>query len=326
MRSILVAAILLAATDTPSFEVPPSLQRLLADGKWDHTPTSFRIIVLSHVADGCVGQYRAHPELQADARACVEAALQRARAIKSNEGLYLSHLNLIYGAGDQLGGCFDPKEHERISRELARRSLADPLKHASSYNSTTLRWPADQSVTLASLARFDTAHGTSLLQAPLDGWRAVIAKNLDAKTGLPKSEVSGKGPGAKFPRGCAQSYISRYLSEVDPELAATWWDSYREHFLVRIGAVVGFREWPRGVERKGDDDSGPIILGIGTAASAFAIAGAKAQGDPVLAAQLEASAGAVMMTGVGGEAAQGVLPQAISFQARWQRGPRATAE
>ena len=322
MRSILVAAILLAATDTPSFELPARIEQLLADGKWDATPLSFRIIALSHVADGCVGQYRAHPELKTDARACVEATLKRARAIKLNDGLYLSHLNLIYGAGDQLGACLDPKEHERISRELARRSLADPLKHASSYENTSLRWPADQSVTLASLARIDAAHGTSLLQAPLDGWRAVIAKNLDAKTGLPKSEVTGKGPGAKYPRGCAQSYISRYLSEVDSKLASTWWDSYREHFLVRVGAVVGFREWPRGVERRGDDDSGPIIMGIGTAASAFAIAGAKAQGDPVLAAQLEASASAVMMTGIGGAAAEGVLPQAISFQGRWQQGPR----
>ena len=317
---MLVAAVMLTSSDSPSFEMPARIERLLADGKWDATPASFRIIVLSHVADGCVGQYRAHAELKTEARACVEASLHRARALKNpRDGLFLSHLNLIYGAADQLGACADPAEHERISRELARRSLADPLKHAASYDTTSLRWPADQTVTLASLARFDAAHGTSLLQAPLDAWREVIARNLDAKTGLPRSEVSGKGPGARYPRGCAQSWMSRYLIEVDPALAAKWWASYREHFLVRIGAVVGFREWPRGVDRKGDDDSGPIILGIGTAASAFGIAAAKAQGDPALAAQFEASASAVMTTGIGGAAAEGVLPQAISFQGRWQQ-------
>ena len=174
-------------------------------------------------------------------------------------------------------------------------------------------------MTLAGIARFDAGHGTTLLKAPLDAWREVMAKNLDASTGLPKSELSGKGPGAKYPRGCAQSFISRYLSEVDPALASTWWNNYREHYLVHIGAVVGFREWPRGVERKGDVDSGPIILGIGTAASAFGISAAKAQGDVVLAGQLEASASAVMMTGLGGDVAQGVLAQAISFQGRWQQ-------
>jgi hypothetical protein len=319
MRAFLVAAVLLAASDTPSFELPARLQRLLDDGKWDATPASFRIIALSHLADGCAGQARAHPALKADAHKCVEATLRRAKSLpRSNDGLHLSHLNLIYGAADQLGECADVREHERLTRELARRSLADPLRHAASYERTSLRWPADQTVTLASLARFDAAHGTTLLQAPLDGWREVMAEHVDPKTGLPESEVTGKGPGAKYPRGCAQSFITRYLTESDPQLAAKWWSTYREHFLVRIGGVVGFREWPRGVERKGDVDSGPIIFGIGTAASAFGVAAAKAQGDVLLAAQFEASASAVMMTGAGGEVAEGVLAKAISFQGRWQ--------
>lgn len=320
MRSVCLAMLLLAASDTPSFEVPHRLRQLLDDGKWDATPTAFRIIALSHLADGCAGEAKAHPELKADARACVEATLRRARSGTRADGLYLSHLNLIYGAADQLGPCVDPKEHQRISLELARRSLADPLKHAASYEGVTLRWPADQTVTLASLARYDAAHGTSMVKAPLAGWRAVIAEHLDAQTGLPQSELTGKGPGAKYPRGCAQSYLTRYLAEVDPALAASWWAAYREHFLVRIGAVVGFREWPRGVERQGDVDSGPIVFGIGTAASAFAMAAAKAQGEGVLAGQLEASASAVMMTGVGGAMAEGVLAQAISFQGRWSAG------
>ncbi|MDP1830039.1 MAG: hypothetical protein Q8L48_42645 [Archangium sp.] len=319
MRTLLLSALLLAASDTPSFELPGRHQKLLDDGKWDATPPSFRIIALSHLADGCVGEARAHPELKAEARACVESTLRRAKALpKSSHGLHLSHLNLIYGAADRLGACVDAAEHERLTRELAKRSLSDPLRHAASYDGVGLRWPADQTVTLASLGRFDTAHGTTLLQAPLDGWREVMSRHLDTATGLPKSELTGKGPGAKHPRGCAQSYLTRYLGEVDPQLAAKWWDAYREHFIVRLGGVVGFREWPRGVERKGDVDSGPIILGIGTAASAFGIAAAKSQGDLVLAGQLEASASAVMMTGAGGEVAKGVLAQAISFQGRWQ--------
>lgn len=323
MRSLLVAALLLAASDTPTFELPPRLQKLLDDGKWDNTPAAFRIIALSHLADGCEGQARAHPELTEEAKSCVHATLRRALALKNPvDGLYLSHLNLIYGAADRLGACENPQEHERITRELVRRSLADPLRHAASYETTSLRWPADQTATLASLARFDAAHGTTLLQAPLEGWRQVMAKNLDATTGLPRSEVTGKGPGARYPRGCAQSYISRYLSEADPALASQWWEKFREHFIEHIGAVAGFREWPRGVDRKGDIDSGPIVLGIGTAASALGIAAAKAQGDTALAAQLEASASLVMASGVGGEVAQGVLAQALSFQGRWQQGPR----
>lgn len=319
MRALFSVVLLVAATDTPSFDVPVELQQLLDGGKWDATPASFRLIVLSNLADGCVGQAKAKPGLQEDARRCVEAALTRALPLgRSPNGLHLTHLNLIYGAVDQLGPCADARAHEALARELARRSLEDPLRHAASYERVGLRWPADQSATLASLARFDAAHGTHLVDAPLAQWARVMERHLDAKTGLPESEVTGRGPGAKHPRGCAQSFITKYLAEVDPALSAKWWESYREHFFVRVGPVVGFREWPRGVERKADVDSGPIVFGIGTAASAFALAAARAQGDVALAAELEANASVAISSGIGGDAARSVLAQAIAFQGRWQ--------
>jgi hypothetical protein len=85
-----------------------------------------------------------------------------------------------------------------------------------------------------------------------------------------------------------------------------------------MGPMVGFREWPPGVERKGDADSGPIIMGIGTAASAFALAGARSQGDVLLAAQLEANQTALLSSGVGGDMAHIALAEAIAFQGKWQ--------
>lgn len=319
MRSFLVVSVLLLASDAKTFEMPERLEQFLADGQWDHTLAGFRIIALSHVADGCVGQASAHPELTSQAQACVARVVRRARELpQSDDGLYLTHLNLIYGAADRVGTCLDAIEHERVSRALARRSMRDPLHHAASYQGVSLRWPADQSATLASLARFDASHGTTQLAAPLDAWRRVMSKHVDPKTGLPESEVTGKGLGAKYPRGCAQSYISRYLNEVDPALAASWWKAYREHFLVRLGGVVGFREWPRKVTLRADTDSGPIVFGIGAAASALALSAAKAQGDAVLAGQLESSASVALMSGVGGTASTDILAQAILFQGRWQ--------
>ncbi|MBL8917100.1 MAG: hypothetical protein JNM17_40720 [Archangium sp.] len=319
MRSLLATLILAATTSSPQFTMPSKLETLLANGKWDATPKSFRIIALSHLADGCVGQSRARPGTQVEARKCVEDVLKQALALgKVKDGLFLSHLNLIYGAADQLGACIDERAHEALTQELVKRSMADPTFHASSYEGVALRWPADQTVTLASIARFDAAHGTTLLTAPLAGWEKVMSKHLDPKTKLPESEVTGRGPGAKHPRGCAQSYITRYLSEADPKLAATWWTAYRANFLVRMGPIVGFREWPVGVERKGDVDSGPIIMGIGTAASAFALAAAKAQGDVLLAGQLEANETALLSTGIGGEMAHLALAEAIAFQGTWQ--------
>ena len=313
----LAAVLLLGATDSPDFELPTSARALLENGKWDATPKSFRVIALSHLADGCAAQALARPEFATQARACVEGALKRARELpQRNDALFSSHLNLIYGAGDATGPCLDEAEHRRLSAWLAAQSLADPLKHAASYTGRPFRWPADQSATLASLARFDTAHGAQRSTAPIAAWREVMKRNLDAKTELPKSELTGKAPNAALPRGCANSFLVRYTSEFDAELASTWWRAYRTHFETHVGPTVGFREWPRGVERKADVDSGPIVLGVGAAASAFAISAAKSQGDVALAAQLEASQEAAMAL-VGGKAARGVLPEAITFEGRW---------
>ena len=61
--------------------------------------------------------------------------------------------------------------------------------------------------------------------------------------------------------------------------------------------VTGFREWPVGVDRAADVDSGPIVSGIGAAASALGIAAARAMGDDALAKRLESVADRVTFIG-----------------------------
>jgi hypothetical protein len=324
MRTWFVSAIFLLATPAENpLELPGAVATLLKSGSWAATPAGFRVIALSQIADGCANQARARTGRTEQARACALRAEALARALgpaelSSANGLYLTHLNLILGAEDELGGCSNPALHARLSQRLASRSLADPTAHVASYAGLALRWPADQAATLASLARYDRAHHASLTPAPLARWEASLSRTMDPARALPWSEVTGKGAGARLPRGCAQSYISRYLAEVDPALSNRWWLQYREHFLVRPGHFVGFREWPRGVDLAADSDSGPIILGIGAAASAFGVAAARAQADTVLAAQLEASEDLVLSTGAGGAAASSTLAEAIRFEARWQ--------
>jgi hypothetical protein len=323
-RALLLTALLLATPAENDLEVPAPLATLLATKKWDATPRAFRLIALSNLADGCVAQAQARPGREAQARACVASALTLARAElpapeRSKDFLFVTHFNLVLGAADALGPCPDPALHQRLSEALARASLEDPTAHAASYASTRLRWPADQAATLASLHRYDVAHGATLTAAPLQRWVNVVDATFDSTHQLPASEVTGHGVGAKVARGCAQSYISRYLAEVDPARSATWWRSYVQQYLVTRGPFPGFREWPVGAEHPADDDSGPIIVGIGTAASAFGIAAAKAQGDALLAAQLEGAADLLLATGVGGKATHSMLSESIHFEARWQR-------
>jgi hypothetical protein len=281
-----------------SLELPASVDALLRTGRWDRTPRGFRVVALSVLADGCVAAARRDAAHRAAARACVDRALELAGAVRprtgvetGEQGLWLSHFALVLGAQDQLGPCADPARHRRIAELLAARSLREPTHHVPSYPGVDRRWPADQTATLAAIARHDRAHGTDLAEAPLRAWREwVLAHAMDRALGLPWSEATGRAPGARAPRGCALSWQTRYLAELDPALAARWWKAYREHFLVDRLLLVGFREWPPGKDRPADGDSGPIVQGVGAAATGLAIPAARVMGDGALAARLEATA------------------------------------
>ncbi len=277
----------------------PRLGELLERGRWHHTPAGFRIIALSCVADGCAARVGEAP---AAARACVarvralaEALHPEVRGARSPAaGLRLSHYLLILGAADRVGGCDREAEHRRLAGLLAGASLADPTRHLASFVGDAHRWPADQSATLAAIGRADQAHGTGLLAAPLAAWRGyLLAQAIDAETGLPFSEVGVLGPTSRLPRGCALSWQTRYLAEVDRPLAERFWRAYRAHYLVDRIALVGFREWPPGRDRPADVDSGPIVDGVGAAATGLAIGAARAMGDELLAARLELTAAVV---------------------------------
>jgi hypothetical protein len=288
--------------DWTALELPPPLAKLLEGGKWDATPAGFRIVTLSFLADACATVAAHEPGKRAAGLACVTRALELARKTRppglrverADHGLWLSHFALILGAADRLGPCLDAKEHEEIATALARRALREPTAHVPSFPDSAFRFPADQTATLTSLARFDRAHAAHLADEPLRRWRAyVLEKAMDEKLGLPWSEVTGKAKGARDPRGCALSWQTRYLNELDPTLAGQWWDRYKHAYLVDKVVLVGFREWPPGRERPADVDSGPIVQNVGSAATALAISAARATGDNILARRLEATASLV---------------------------------
>ena len=112
MRLLVCLVFLASASARPRardarLELAAALARLLATGRWDATPTGFRIITLSHLADGCAAQGVAHPVRKKEALACVDRALalaDRTRPASSldavGDGLWLSHYALVLGARD----------------------------------------------------------------------------------------------------------------------------------------------------------------------------------------------------------------------------------
>jgi len=83
--------------------------------------------------------------------------------------------------------------------------------------------------------------------------------------------------------------------------------------------LVGFREWPPGRDLPADADSGPIVTGVGAAATAFGLAAAREVGDALTAGRLATTARVLgsssMLSRQLAAAADSTLAQAILFQA-----------
>jgi len=127
---------------------------------------------------------------------------------------------------------------------------------------------------------------------------SVVSKSADGPgTGLPYAEESKSADGAERylvrPRGCDLSLRIMYLGLFDRDRAKTLYTRYVEHFWLERFVAAGFAEWPGGGAGFVDADSGPVLLGIGSAASAMGIGAAVVAGDEYRRARLLAQVGSV---------------------------------
>lgn len=173
-----------------------------------------------------------------------------------------------------------------------------------------LAWPVDNLFALESLKLHDERFGTGYF-APAWSKHARMLDAVTYKSGLPASFVHLDGRARDVPRGCALSWTLAVLPRLDPVRAKAMWAAYQRDFF-SCGAVPCLvREYPPGVERTGDIDSGPILGGYGVAATAFALGAARANGDDGVARRLEITGellGAATMDGSGKRYLGGAVP------------------
>jgi hypothetical protein len=103
---------------------------------------------------------------------------------------------------------------------------------------------------------------------------------LKAPEGLPAFQASSRSGGIlQGARGCGNSGILLFTTELDPAVAKQWYNAYEEKFWKDTGWIAGFTEMPRETQSNFNDvDSGPVVCGIGSVASAFGIGAAKTMG------------------------------------------------
>jgi hypothetical protein len=310
------------------------------DNPWDtfakdNTPGGFRIVALSHIAEGCLAiSSDSPPEATDCVSRIVELALDPrispyvdpAKEELGHHGLYLSHLNITLGAYQAVSKDNRYQElNARISNHLAAGSLAEPTATFPSFPGEPARWPADQAATLHSLHLYDSNFGQDIAKAPIAAWQSYLAKSgIDKKTGLHVSELTSSKPHSGLPRGCALAWTVRYSVGFDRPWATALWERFVGLYAVEMNGLSGLREWPPGKDGPADIDSGPILFGIGTAASAFGLTASRLVGDVETAQKLSSSRQLALLVAKDdpklSAANSGVLGQAITFHAD-QIGP-----
>ena len=157
-------------------------------------------------------------------------------------------------------------------------------------------YPIDILPAIAAIQRADVVLGTDhsvFVQRAIRGFEGT---RLDLSTGLPAYVADSRtGQGSGSARGVGISFMLIWAPELWSETANQWYALYEDQFWKDNGLIVGFREYPKGYSSFGflDVDAGPVIADYGTAASAFGIGAARANGHFEQAYGLSAEALAV---------------------------------
>ena len=127
-------------------------------------------------------------------------------------------------------------------------------------------WPADMVLCIASLAVHDQVF-PSRYQQRIQQWVAAVKARTDEHGLIPHTVAAHDGSVVELARGSSQSLMLSLLPEIDPAFAEAQFALYKPLFVAYRFGLPGIREYPKGTGGTGDIVSGPVLLGIGGAAS-----------------------------------------------------------
>jgi hypothetical protein len=109
---------------------------------------------------------------------------------------------------------------------------------------------------------------------------SVMNGTLRTPHGLPAFTADSRsGAIQQGARGCNNSGVLIMAAELDKQIARQWYEAHVRHFWDRGKWIVGFRELPKGDDDHFMDvDSGLVVCGLGSVASAFGIGAAQVVG------------------------------------------------
>jgi hypothetical protein len=205
-------------------------------------------------------------------------------------GYYLEHLNIIIGVASTLGVSDYTNLNIRISEHLQNQSLSQKNAHAPLMPRVKMRWSADQAAILKSLWLCDQNHNTDFHKEPVGRWLEFMGTSMThSATGLFETEAMRVKKYSRQPRGCSLSYLIHYMSSFAPGIATEQWELHKKNMYQKWCGLSGFREYLPSYQGKWSPDTGPIIGGIGVAATGLGLKAALSIGDKETHQQLKKS-------------------------------------
>lgn len=281
-----VGALGLAGIDTASV----STGSARFDGEWAVVSNQMAVLGLGQVmlthpdtraellpaVDRCVHQLR-RPELRAfGSRAWGEDGLDSLSGAHGHA--YLGYINLALGMDRLLRrGSPHARLHDRLTRALARRLAAARTGMIETYPGEI--YPPDVAAVAASIGLHGRATGVD--HGPLLArWaRTLRRRYIDPRSGLLVQSVDAAGRPRDAPRASGTAIAAYYLSFSNRALSHQLFRALQRQLVV-VAGFGGVREYPRDATGAGDIDSGPVVLGVGVAATGFTLGTASIHGDP----------------------------------------------
>ena len=168
-------------------------------------------------------------------------------------------------------------QFHRQTDALAAAIAQSPTYHLEAYPGSC--WPVDNVVALTSLQIHDELYGTEYAGV-IDLWLDYVDTHLDPATGLlPHRIDASTGSIVDGSRGSSLVLALSFLPELDSGFAQVQYSRYRAFYAQPTLDFVLVREYPRGMQGRGDVDSGPLVWGLSPVASGVSLGAARANGD-----------------------------------------------
>jgi hypothetical protein len=217
----------------------------------------------------------------------------------NGQGVYLGHYCLMLACYRLAGGDDRYADRQEQIAQVLKQGFQENRHGPWIYSYPHRAWLFDSLPCLLAIRLSDAQNGCDLRESD-----KLIAEHLRCRRLMSDQEAGGfnvteidcdTGQPLVGPRGCDISASVCFLGHLAPAHCQDLYARYKSVFWIELGdgstRLSGFREWPPGHDGFEDPGTGPVLMGIGAAASGFGLGASRFAGDAAVHKALLATLG-----------------------------------